>query len=70
MRPSFDDENRTVEDKQKEWSVAVNQAVTLAKQAGKVPAGIERTLDGVAEAAVDWRELLRRAWSETTPGGL
>jgi predicted metal-dependent peptidase len=31
-----------------------------------VPAGIERTLEGAAEAAVDWRELLRKAWSETT----
>jgi predicted metal-dependent peptidase len=65
--PEFDEENRTVEEQAREWSVAVNQAVTLAKQAGKVPSGIERTLDGAAEAAVDWRELLRRAWSETTP---
>jgi predicted metal-dependent peptidase len=61
------DEAATVEEQAREWSVAVNQAVTLAKQAGKVPAGIDRTLDGAAEAAVDWRELLRRAWSETTP---
>jgi predicted metal-dependent peptidase len=57
----------TVEEQAREWSVAVSQAVTLAKQAGKVPAGMERSLDGAAEAAVDWRELLRRAWSETTP---
>src|SRR5207237_4949350 len=35
--------------------------------AGKVPAGLLRTLDGVAEAAVDWREMLRRSWSDTTP---
>jgi predicted metal-dependent peptidase len=61
------DEAPTVEEQIREWSVAVNQAVTLAKQAGKVPAGLQRTLDGAAEAAVDWRELLRRAWSETTP---
>jgi predicted metal-dependent peptidase len=65
--PEVDEENRTVEEQAREWSVAVNQAVTLAKQAGKVPAGIERSLDGAAEAAVDWRELLRRAWSETMP---
>jgi predicted metal-dependent peptidase len=65
--PMDDEETLTAEEQAREWSVAVNQAVTLAKQAGKVPAGIERTLDGAAEAAVDWRELLRRAWSETTP---
>lgn len=65
--PATNEEAPTVKEQGREWSVAVNQAVTLAKQAGKVPAGIERTLDGVAEAAVDWRELLRRAWSETTP---
>jgi predicted metal-dependent peptidase len=65
--PVADEETPTAEEQGREWSVAVNQAVTLAKQAGKVPAGVERTLDGAADAAVDWRELLRRAWSETTP---
>jgi predicted metal-dependent peptidase len=65
--PVADAEAPTVEEQAREWSVAVNQAVTLANQAGKVPARIERTLDGAAEARVDWRELLRRSWSETTP---
>jgi predicted metal-dependent peptidase len=65
--PVADEETPTAEELAREWSVAVNQAVTLAKQAGKVPAGMDRSLDGAAEAAVDWRELLRRAWSETTP---
>jgi predicted metal-dependent peptidase len=65
--PLADEEVPTVEEQVREWSVAINQAVTVAKQAGKVPAGVQRTLDGAAEAAVDWRELLRRAWSETTP---
>jgi predicted metal-dependent peptidase len=65
--PVAGEEVPTVEEQIREWSVAVNQAVTLAKQAGKVPAGVERSLDGAAQAAVDWRELLRRAWSETTP---
>lgn len=49
----------------REWEVAVNQATSVARQAGKLPAGIDRTLEGAAEAAVDWRELLRRLWSET-----
>ena len=65
--PRADEEAPTIEEQAREWSVAVNQAATLAKQAGKVPAGIERALDGAAEASIDWRELLRRAWSESTP---
>ena len=65
--PAANEEVPTVEEQTREWGIAVNQAATLAKQAGKVPAGMERSLDGAAEAAVDWRELLRRTWSETTP---
>jgi predicted metal-dependent peptidase len=57
----------TVEEQVREWDIAVSQATTVARQAGKVPAGLNRTLEGAAEAAVDWRELLRRFWSETTP---
>jgi predicted metal-dependent peptidase len=55
------------QDHAREWEIAVNQAVTLAKQAGKSPAGLARTLDEASRAAVDWRELLRRLWSDTTP---
>jgi len=62
-----DEETPSIEVQAREWSIAVSQAVTLAKQAGKVPAGVGRTLEGVAEASVDWREMLRRLWSETTP---
>lgn len=48
------------------WNVAVSQAVTVAQQAGKLPAGLRRVLDDAAEAQVGWRELLGRLWSETT----
>ena len=65
--PLPDDGTPSVEEQAREWSVAVNQAVTLSKQAGKAPAGLARTLEGAAEAAVDWRELLRRLWSDTIP---
>jgi predicted metal-dependent peptidase len=65
--PLPDEETPTVEEQMREWNVAVNQAATVARQAGKFPAGLERTLEGAAEAAVDWRELLRRLWSDTTP---
>ena len=68
--PLPDEETPTIEEQVREWDIAVNQATTIAKHAGKVPAGLNRTLEGAAEAAVDWRELLRRFWSETTPSGL
>ncbi len=55
------------EEQAREWEIAVNQAATLAQQAGKVPAGLQRTLEGAAEAQVDWRELLHRLWSDTIP---
>jgi predicted metal-dependent peptidase len=65
--PLSHEENQSIEAQSREWDVAVSQAVTVARQAGKVPAGIQRALEGTAEAAVDWREMLRRLWSETTP---
>ena len=55
--PPPDDETPTIEEQAREWNVAVNQAMTVARQAGKVPAGLHRTLEGAAEATVDWREL-------------
>ncbi len=65
--PEADDEGSGAQEQTREWNIAVNQAMTVAQQAGKVPAGLQRTLDGAAEAAVDWREMLRRSWSLTTP---
>ena len=65
--PVPDKETPTIEEQVREWDIAVNQATTIAKHAGKVPAGLNRTLEGAAEAAVDWRELLRRFWSDTIP---
>jgi predicted metal-dependent peptidase len=65
--PLPDEGTPTIEEQVREWDVAVNQATSVARQAGKVPAGLKRTLDGSAEAAVNWRELLRRLWSDTAP---
>lgn len=58
--PSADEQAR-------EWTVAVSQSTCLAKQAGKLPSGMARALEGVAKASVDWREMLRRLWSDTVP---
>jgi predicted metal-dependent peptidase len=64
--PSESDDSPTVEEQAREWKIAVKVAMTVAQQAGKVPAGLDRTMEGAAQAAVDWRELLRRLWSATT----
>lgn len=60
-------EGKSPEEQALDWQIAVEQAHTISKLAGKLPAGLDRTLEGAAEARVDWRELLRRAWSDTTP---
>ena len=62
-----DDDTPTIEEQVREWDVAVNQAMAVARQAGKVPAGLDRTLEGAAEATIDWHEQLRRLWSNTIP---
>lgn len=64
--PTKRDDTPTDEEQAREWEIAVKHAMTVAQQAGKMPAGLVRTMEGAAEAAVDWRELLRRLWSETT----
>jgi predicted metal-dependent peptidase len=64
---AVDAEGKDPNDQARDWQIAVEQAETISKLAGKLPAGIERSLQGAEEARVDWRELLRRAWSETVP---
>jgi predicted metal-dependent peptidase len=63
------DENRgqSVEEQAREWQIAVEQAKNVARLAGKMPAGAMRSVEASKGAKVDWRELLRRAWSETIP---
>jgi predicted metal-dependent peptidase len=58
---------KNYEEQARDWQVAVEQAQTISKLAGKLPAGVARSLEGAAQARVDWRELLRRTWSDTTP---
>ena len=60
-------EDKDIAEQARDWQIAVEQAQTLSKIAGKVPAGVERSLDAAAEANIDWRELLRRSWSEAHP---
>ncbi|MFZ0273245.1 MAG: VWA-like domain-containing protein [Acidobacteriaceae bacterium] len=57
----------SVAEQAREWQIAVEQAETVAKVAGKLPGGAVRALTASQAANVDWRELLRRAWSDTIP---
>ena len=61
------DNSDTVAEQAREWKIAVEQAENVAKLAGKLPAGVTCSLEQSEAAGVDWRELLRRAWSETIP---
>ncbi len=57
----------SVAEQAREWQIAVEQAETVAKVAGKLPGGAVRAKEASQAATVDWRELLRRAWSDTIP---
>jgi predicted metal-dependent peptidase len=57
----------SVEEQKREWQMAVQQAENVARLAGKLPAGVARSLEAAKAASIDWRELLRRVWSETIP---
>ncbi len=61
------EEGPPIAEQAREWQIAVEQAESVAKLAGKLPGGAVRTLEAAQSARVDWREHLRRAWSETTP---
>jgi predicted metal-dependent peptidase len=61
------DGGASVEEQARDWQMAVRQAENVARLAGKMPAGAVRSLEASKAANVDWRELLRRAWSETIP---
>jgi predicted metal-dependent peptidase len=60
-------EGPSISEQARDWQIAVEQAETVAKIAGKLLGGAVRAVEASQAAKVDWRELLRRAWSETTP---
>jgi predicted metal-dependent peptidase len=60
-------EGNTVAEQARDWQIAVEQAENIAKLAGKLAAGVMRSLEAAESAGVDWRELLRHTWSETIP---
>jgi predicted metal-dependent peptidase len=62
-----EDGGQSVEEQAREWQIAIEQAENVARLAGKMPVGAKRSVEASKVAQVDWRELLRRAWSETIP---
>jgi predicted metal-dependent peptidase len=48
----------------RDWKVATIQAKEAAKIMGKLPQEIERLIDGLLAAQVDWKEVLRRFINE------
>jgi predicted metal-dependent peptidase len=54
-----------VPEQARDWQIAVEQAESVARLAGKMPMGAKRSVEASKAAQVDSRELLRRAWSET-----
>jgi predicted metal-dependent peptidase len=62
-----EDVGQSVEEQGREWQIAIEQAENVARLAGKMPVGAKRSVEASKAAQVDWRELLRRAWSETIP---
>ena len=62
-----DGQGQTVAEQARDWQIAVEQAENVAKLAGKLPAGAQRTLEAAQAVRVDWRELLRGARSDTIP---
>jgi predicted metal-dependent peptidase len=62
-----DEDAQSIQEQARDWQIAIEQAENVAKLAGKLPVGAQRTLEAAKAARVDWRELLRRAWSDTIP---
>jgi predicted metal-dependent peptidase len=50
--PPSDEETPTIEEQAREWDVAVNQATTIARQAGKVPAGHRVSFGDFADCGI------------------
>jgi predicted metal-dependent peptidase len=46
---------------EKKWKEALAKDYIASKTAGSVPAGLERIIDGILKAKVDWRSILRES---------
>lgn len=61
QRPMTESEQKQFET---EWKVAVAQAAHVAKQAGLLPAGMERLIEELLKPVLPWKNILRRFMTE------
>ena len=54
-----------IREQEREWRIAVQEAQWAAKMAGKCPIGVERAVKAAEQSWVNWKEALRRCFSET-----
>lgn len=52
---------------EQEWQVAVQQAAQSAKQAGNLPASLERFIEESKKSQINWVDVLHRFFEETNP---
>ena len=55
------------QNEEQQWKIAVAQAAHVAKQAGKLPADLERFVNDLLEPEHPWREILKRFVTERVP---
>lgn len=55
------------EEEERDWKQALAQAVHVAKQAGNLPAGMQRLMEDLLEPSVDWKQTLIRFMTEKAP---
>jgi len=47
------------QEQDQDWTIAIRQAATVAKQQGNLPGNLEQLIDGLLESKVPWKEVLR-----------
>lgn len=51
------DDSKSKKEKQ-DWKKIISTAASIAKQQGKLPAGLERMIEGILESKINWKEKL------------
>ncbi len=64
-RPGATATAEQIREQEREWRIAVQEAQSAAKMAGKCPIGVERAFEAAEQSSVNWKETLRRCFSET-----
>lgn len=62
--PSRQPSESELKQQESEWKIAVAQAAHVAKQAGKLPASMERLIEEILKPVLPWKNILRRFMTE------